>query len=87
MVKGSLPNDSRLAAGCGPGHGGGMWRSISAVGTWLTRIESWLALAFMVMSTSAFAWLAHQWAVLATQGWAAVDYCCDALRVCSDDRG
>jgi ankyrin repeat protein len=64
--------NSRLAMVPGVGHGGRMWRPLSIVGTWLTKIESWLALGGMVIGTGLFVWLGQQWQALADAGPAAV---------------
>jgi hypothetical protein len=49
-----------------------MWRPLVAIGTWLTKVESWLALAGMATSTGLFVWLGQQWSALAEQGWPAI---------------
>ena len=47
-------------------------RCLSPIGAWATKIESWLALVFMISSWGFFTWLGNQWAGLASHGWAAV---------------
>lgn len=49
-----------------------MRKLLSAIGSWATKIESWLALGAMAVSAGLFAWLGQQWELLASQGWAAV---------------
>jgi hypothetical protein len=49
-----------------------MWRRISIMGNFLTKIESWWALAGMIAGTGALAWLGQSWELLSQQGWPAI---------------
>lgn len=58
---------SRYGAGMGWIKG-----ALKRAGDWATKIESWLALWGMALSSGAFSWIAAQWDLLAGEGWAAV---------------
>src|SRR5215207_11524530 len=47
-------------------------RLFSPIGTWATKLESWLALGAMISGWGFFTWLGNQWTDLAAYGWAAV---------------